>query len=298
MSEGFKLQDTKGEHWNQLAREYKEFSSGPGTAAVKVLVERTNERFPFAKATSILDDGCGPGPITSRIIDAHGHELPETCSILAADFSEGMVAQVEASKKEALSSLSSSVEGEGEGGKAEVWKRVETQVLDAMDLKGVLDGSKSHVMAGWVFFMTADPQKCLSESLRVLSPGGVLACTSWEGSQWLELMSTLHDVRADLKLPSLPEKWSNVDLLEKEFEIAGFEEVVVERVPVKMQYEKHETLVEFLIEKLPHAVALKAQMTDDEVKRWKELATVKCKEYNAEAPGSLSGWSLMAIGRK
>jgi ubiquinone/menaquinone biosynthesis C-methylase UbiE len=205
-----------------------------------------------------------------------------------------MVAQVEGSKREALSSSSSG----GDAAKAEVWKRVETQVLDAMDLKGVADESKSHVMAGWVFFMTADPQKCLSESLRVLTPGGVLACTSWEGSEWLELMGTLHEVRADLKLPSLPEKWSNVDLLEKEFEIAGFKEIAVERVPVKMQYEKHETLVEFLIEKLPHAVALKSQMTDDEVKGWKELATAKCKEYNAEAPGSLSGWSLMAIGRK
>ena len=280
----------KGDDWNKLAEEYKKFSSGPGTAAVKVLVERTNERLPFASATAILDDGCGPGPITARIIDAHGHELPPTCSILAADFSEGMVAQVDASKNEALSS--------GDAAKAEVWKRVETQVLDAMDLKGVPDDSKSHVMAGWVFFMTQDPQKCLSESLRVLSPGGVLACTSWEGSEWLSLMGTLDEVRDDLKLPTLPEKWSNVELLEKEFEIAGFKEIAVERVPVKMQYEKHEILVEFLIEKLPHAVALKSQMTDDEVKRWKELATAKCKEYNAEAPGSLSGWSLMAIGRK
>jgi ubiquinone/menaquinone biosynthesis C-methylase UbiE len=201
-----------------------------------------------------------------------------------------MVAQVDASKSEALSS--------GDAARAEAWKRVETQVLDAMDLKGVPDDSKSHVMAGWVFFMTPDPQKCLSESLRVLSPGGVLACTSWEGSEWLELMGTLHDVRPDLKLPSLPEKWSHAELLEKEFEVAGFKEIAVERVPVKMQYEKHETLVEFLIEKLPHAVALKSQMTDDEVKRWKELATAKCKEYNAEAPGALSGWSLMAIGRK
>ena len=200
------------------------------------------------------------------------------------------MAQVDASKSEALAS--------GDAARAEAWKRVQTQVLDAMDLKGVPDGSKSHVMAGWVFFMTQDPQKCLSESLRVLCPGGVLACTSWEGSEWLELMGTLHEVRADLKLPSLPEKWSDAGLLEKEFEIAGFRDVVVERVPVKMQYEKHETLVEFLIEKLPHAVALKLQMTEDEVKGWKELATAKCKEYNAEAPGSLSGWSLMAIGRK
>jgi hypothetical protein len=204
-----------------------------------------------------------------------------------------MIKQVDASKAEALSSSSS-----GGDAKAEVWKRVETQVLDAMDLKGVADESKSHVMAGWVFFMTPDPQKCLSESLRVLAAGGVLACTSWEGSEWLSLMYTLDEVRTDLKLPTLPEKWSDAELLKKEFEIAGFREVEVERVKVHMKYEKHETLIDFLIDKLPHAVALTSQMSGDEVKKWKELAVAKCKEYNADAPGRLEGWSLMAIGRK
>lgn len=200
-----------------------------------------------------------------------------------------MIKQVEASKAEALSS--------GDA-KAEAWKRVETQVLDAMDLQGVPDESKSHVMAGWVFFMTADPQKCLSESLRVLAPGGVLACTSWEGSEWLSLMYSLEEVRPDLKLPSLPEKWSDADLLKKEFDIAGFKDVQVERVNVHMKFEKHETLTDFLVDKLPHAVALTKQMSVEEVKKWKELCTVKAKEYCADAPGSLSGWSLMAIGRK
>lgn len=253
-----------------------------------MLLERTNETLPFSKATGILDNGCGPGPITSHLIEVHGQELPADCKILASDFSEGMIKQVDASKQDAISS----------GKNAEVWKRVETKVLDAMDLKGVPDESKSHVLAGWVFFMTQDPQKCLTESLRVLTPGGVLACTAWEGSEWLSLMYTINDVRPDLNLPTLPEKWSDADLLKKELEIGGFNEVAVERVPVTMNYETHEILIDFLIDKLPHAVALTKQMSDEEVKKWKELATARCKEYNAEAPGSLSGWSLMAIGRK
>lgn len=200
-----------------------------------------------------------------------------------------MLKQVEASKDQGIASG---------GEQAEIWKRVQTQVLDATDLQGVADESRSHVLAGWVYFMTPDPQKCLTESLRVLTPGGVLACTAWEGSEWLELMYTLDEVRSDLKLPSLPEKWSDVDLLKKELEIAGFKEVQSERVPVKMHFEKHEVLIDFLIEKLPHAVALTKQMSEEEVKKWKELATAKCKEYCADAPGELKGWSLMAIGRK
>jgi ubiquinone/menaquinone biosynthesis C-methylase UbiE len=311
MSKEFKLQDSKslhpsyqphsipstkltpppatGDDWNKLAREYKEFSSGPGTAAIKVLVERTNQTLPFAQATAIHDNGCGPGPITAYLIDTHGQELSADCSILASDFSEGMIKQVESSKEEALAAG---------GAKAEQWKRVQTKVLDATDLQGVPEESKSHVLAGWVYFMTPDPQKCLTESLRVLKPEGVLACTSWEGSEWLSLMYTLSDVRPDLELPSLPEKWSDVGLLKKEFEVAGFKDVQSERVLVKMKFEKHETLVNFLLEKLPHAIAFTKQMTEDEVRKWKELCVAKCKEFCPDAPGELSGWSLMAIGRK
>lgn len=271
-----------------MAEEYREFSSGPGIAAIKVLLERVNEISPFAQATTIHDNGCGPGPITGHIIDLYGDKLSANCDFLASDFSEGMIKQVEASKEQAIAS----------GNRKDLWQRVETKVLDATNLQGVADNSKSHVLAGWVYFMTPDPQACLTESLRVLAPGGLLACTSWEGSEWLDLMYTLEKVRPDLTLATLPEKWSDVDLLKKELEIAGFKDVRSERVPVTMKFEKHETLVNFLIEKLPHAVALTKQMTDDEVKRYKELAVEKCKELCPEAPGVLHGRSLMAIGRK
>lgn len=200
-----------------------------------------------------------------------------------------MIKQVESSKREAIASGS-------EG--AELWARVETRVLDAMDMHSVPDASQSHVLAGWVYFMTPDPQKCLTESLRVLAPGGILACTAWEGSQWLDLMKTIKEVRPDLPLPELPRNWSEVELLRGELEIAGFREAQAERVAVKMPFERHETLVDWLIEKLPHAIAITKQMSAEEVRKWKELATAMCKEFCPDAPGELSGWSLMATGRK
>ncbi|KAM0714974.1 hypothetical protein Q7P37_009439 [Cladosporium fusiforme] len=289
MSSEFKLQDTKGDDWSHLAEEYKKFSNGPATIAIETLLKHTNSLLPFSRATAILDNGCGPGPVISRLITAYNHELPQTTSFLAADFSEGMIAQVEASKRTAIAAG---------GPESEIWSRVETRILDATDMKSVPDASQSHVLAGWVYFMTPDPQKCLTESLRVLQPGGVLACTAWESSQWLTLMYTLSDVRPDLSIPSLPKNWSDLDLLRGELETAGFREAKAERVAVKMQFEKHETLVDWLIEKLPHAIALTKQMSVDEVKQWKEAATRMCKQFCPEAPGELSGWSLMASGRK
>jgi len=273
-----------------MAVEYKKFSSGPGTQAIKVMIERTNAILPFSRATAIFDNGCGPGPITSAIIAKYGSEVPEDCEFLAADFSEGMVKQVEGSKKEALASEDQE--------NAQVWSRVQTQVLDATDLQGVANASKSHVLAGWVYFMTPDPQKCLTESLRVLQPGGVLACTAWEASDWLDVMMTLKEVRPDFTMPELPKNWSDVGLLKKELEIAGFQGVESERVPVTMGFETHEGLIDFMADAMPMMTAFTKLMTAEEVRRFKEVAVAKTKEFCPQAPGTLHGWALLAVGQK
>lgn len=202
-----------------------------------------------------------------------------------------MIAQVEASKAEAL-------KPESDSKNKEIWQRVQTKLVDAMDMQGVADEAYSHVLAGWVYFMTPDPQKCLTESLRVLQPGGVLGCTAWESSEWIDLMNTVHDIKPDMELPKLPDAWKDAELLRGELERAGFKEAKTERVPVKMEFEKRETLANFLIDRLPFAVAMKKNMSEEEVKRWKETAIAKCKEICPEEPGTLHGWSLMAIGRK
>ena len=274
-----------------MAAEYKKLSSGPGTQAIRTMLERTNATLPFSRATSILDNGCGPGPITSALIKQHGAEIPEACEFLAADFSEGMVKQVEGSKEEALASP------EGEGN-ARVWSRVQTRVLNAMDLKGVEDGSKSHVLAGWVYFMTPDPQKCLTESLRVLKEGGVLAVTAWEASDWLEVMMTLKEIRPDFTMPELPKNWSDVDLLGRELEGAGFKEVKSERVRVTMGFERHEVLVDFMMDSMPMVTAFTKQMSGEEVEGYKRAAIKKMKGFCPETPGTLHGWALLAVGKK
>ena len=264
------------------------------------MLARTNAIHPFASATSILDNGCGPGPITSALIKEHGAEIPENCEFLAADFSEGMVRQVEAAKEEALLSLAS----EGSQGQsppnpnAKAWARVQTRVLDATDLQGVADGSKSHVLAGWVYFMTPDPTKCLTESLRVLEEGGVLACTAWEESEWLQVMMTLKEVRPDFTMPELPRAWSDVELLGRELEGVGFRGVKSERVPVTMGFETHEGLIDFMADTMPLMTAFTKLMTAKEVKRFKEVATAKLREFCPQAPGKLHGWALLATGQK
>ena len=269
-----------------MAKEYKAMSIGPSTTATKVLLERANAALPFSQATAILDNGCGPGPIISKIITTYGAEIPETVPFLAADFSVAMVAQVDASKKEGVEA----------GNK--VWQRVETKVLNAMDMQGVPDSSHSHITAGWVYFMTPDPQKCLSESLRILQPGGVLALSSWEGNQWMDIMKVIGDVRPDKVLPELPKAWSNVDLLKAELETAGFKDVTSERVAVTMQFENRDSFVDMLVTKMPHMVAMTKDMSAEDVQRLRELSIAKCEEMSSEEPGELHGTVLIAVGKK
>lgn len=277
----------KGDDWDSMAAEYKKFAAGPSTNAIKTILERANATLPFSQATGILDNGCGPGPIISALLDKYGTEIPKDCTLMAADFSEGMVKQVEASKASAIA--------DDKPG----WDRLQTKVLNAMDMQGVPDASQSHITAGWVYFMTPSPQKCLSESLRILKPAGILAASSWEGNQWIDIIThSFAQVRPDKQMLTLPEAWSNVDLLKREFEQAGFRDVQAERVQVYMQFERHEVLAEWLLTKMPPVIALTKDMSDEEMGRLREVAVRKCREMCPSEPGELSGVSLLAIGRK
>jgi len=190
------------------------------------MLSRANALHPFAHATGILDNGCGPGPVMSRVIQDYGHEIPSSSPLTCADFSDGMLAQVRAAKERA--------------GLGSPWARVEVRNQNAMDLCEVADGSVSHVTAGMVYFMVPDPQKALKESLRVLRPEGVLALSAWEGSEWLDLMNLLPKVRPDKTMPTMPGAWTSTGGIKGEMEKAGFRDVEVHECPVTMAFQDYE----------------------------------------------------------
>jgi SAM-dependent methyltransferase len=126
-----------------MASIYKRLTEGTTTKPISVMLDRMNTLFPFSQATGIYDNGCGPGPVLSRIIGEFGEVIPSEAKIAASDFSEGMVEQVLAIRAEEM-----------EGGRGKLWGRVDVQVRDAMGLEGVEDGSWSHVSAGFVYFVS------------------------------------------------------------------------------------------------------------------------------------------------
>lgn len=132
-----RLQDSKGDDWKAVADDYARLTSETSNRPIGTMLERADVLLPFSNATGILDNGCGPGPVMSRLLK--DYQIPESCSLTCSDFSEAMVNKVEEIKVKSVQ----------ENGKSN-WKRVQTVVQNAMDLQSIQDSSMSHVTAGWV----------------------------------------------------------------------------------------------------------------------------------------------------
>lgn len=282
-----KFSDHTGEDWGEMARVYKKLTVGVAQKPITTLLEQTNKMLPFSEATAIHDNGCGPGPIISRLIQDYGSRIPQDCILTCSDFSAPMIEQVKQTKEEEMTVDPNSL-----------WSRVDTQVLNAMDLKGIADESKSHITAGWVYFMTPDPQKCLSESRRVLKEGGVLGLSSWKDSQWVQLMGMIKTVRPDKEPPSISAEWKDVELLKGELERAQFKNVEAMEVEVTMGFESYDGLISMLTSKMPPMLAMLKDFSEAEMQQFKDAMLKQVKEWCPELPGKMYGTALVAVGRK
>lgn len=270
-----------------MARVYKQLTSGISSRPIRAMVESINTAWPLSKAEGILDVGCGPGSVLLCIIDKYGASIPPSCPLTATDFSAPMIEQVKNVQKDEVAKNPESP-----------WNRVEASVMNAMDLNSIADNSVSHVTAGWVYFMTPDPQKCLTESLRVLKPDGVLSCSSWKGNQWIEIMGLVSKVRPDKVFPTLPEKWSDVNLVKVELETAEFRDVEASEVGVEVTFEAYEIFLDLISDKVPQLQVLLKDLSKDERETVRELMMSRLKELAPTLPGTLTGTAVVARGRK
>ncbi|KAF7190211.1 Methyltransferase tpcH [Pseudocercospora fuligena] len=278
--------DTKGDDWEAMAKIYKQLTVGVSHRPIAVILEKVNALQPFSEATSIHDNGCGPGAIISRIIQ--DYPIPSSASLTASDFSSHMIDQLKQTKEEEM-------KADPKG----PWSRLELSVQDAMDLKSISDESQSHVTAGWVYFMTADPMKCLTESHRILKPNGVLGLSSWKDSQWMAVSNNgVTAVRPDAKTIEIPEEWKSAEGIAEELKKAKFRDIDSVEVHVDMTFDSHDALVELLSEKMPHIANMTKDWSEDEKKQLKQTFREMIKEASPSEPGRMTGTALVAVGRK
>ena len=251
------------------------------------MLERSNALLPFSQATGILDNGCGPGPIMSRILKDYGTTIPASATLTCADFSAPMLEQVQQTKATETAADPTSP-----------WSRMSIQCLNAMDLDTIPDGSVSHITAGLVYFIPPDPQQCLRESLRVLTANGVLACSSWKGSQWMDIMNLAPTLRPVPNWPVNPPEWATAAGVHGELVKAGFRDVEAVEVPVDMTFDSHEQLNDLLVMKMPHMKAALKDFSPEEMERLKALTMKEQKRLAPTPPYTLTGVALVAVGRK
>ncbi|KAI1085703.1 S-adenosyl-L-methionine-dependent methyltransferase [Whalleya microplaca] len=278
---------TTPEDWKMKADSYQSMTGDLNIKPIGVMLEVLNNRIPFSKATGILDNGCGPGPIMARIIDDYGSSIPQSCDLTCSDFSSGMVDQANNTKKLAIEQSPDSL-----------WNHVKTEVLDAMDLHSIKDNSLSHVAAGWVFFNIKDPQKALAESKRVLQPGGILAASSWAETDWLKILKAISKLNPALKPPSIGEDWGTAPSVKAQFETAGYRDVEVHEVPVDIPFKSYASFVEVMLTRVTQMVAASRGLSEEQRGKLKDLMIDEMRALCPTEPGVLKGVSLVAIGSK
>lgn len=210
-----------------------------GIDSARQLISEVNKIAPFAKAEAIHDIGCGNGTVISELLKEYGSDLPDSTQIVASDKSTSMIAEAEEQQKHFVQ----------EGNK--VWSKLTIKILDAADMHEVEDETFTHILGGNMMYAVSDYEKVVSEVKRTLTSGGVFAYSVNADAPWIKLMGLVAQVRPDKVTPYPPAIWhteeSCVSILEK----AGFTEVVGKTIPIYMQYDSPEDIVEYLTEALP-----------------------------------------------
>ena len=93
---------------------------------------------PLNYATRILDLGCGPGILTSELIESYANSLPQDVKIVALDSAPQMIKQVSEIKRDS----------------AGRWDNVEAIADDAHDLSSIPGDRYSHILAGLVLLVS------------------------------------------------------------------------------------------------------------------------------------------------
>ncbi|THY33648.1 S-adenosyl-L-methionine-dependent methyltransferase [Aureobasidium pullulans] len=287
--------------WDKTSASYAQNSSkSPTSIPIQRLIELLDTLTPLSTASAILDVGCGPGAATAQIIDTHSANIDTATQFIAGDFSTGMVRLVSQLRRTKLAELSL-------GQERDIWTRVTPLVLDATDMRPVLDDSVSHIIANLVFFMTEDPAKAVAESYRVLSQNGVMACSSWAKMAWMECLAIAAERifpplgKPVPAMPQFPVQWASVEGIEQQLANAKFRDIQTEYTQAPIVVPNLEVWSHFFMTSGNPAVSWITDELDDAgvqeaEKQFIQVVKEQC-EVNENGAYVLPGTAVLAVGR-
>ncbi len=168
---------------------------------------------------SVLDIACGTGLISFPAADVVG----KTGFVFGTDISDKMV------ETAAATALERDI------------TNTKFERMDAEELK-VADASFDVVLCSLGLMYFPEPLKALKEMYRVLKPGGRLVASVWgqrDRCGWAEVFH-ITDKRVASEVCPMFFQLGNPQMLQKNFEAAGFSNIQSERLPVLLHYETGE----------------------------------------------------------
>ena len=141
-------------------------------------------------------------------------------------------------------------------------------------------------------------QKCLSETICVLKPRGVVGITSWKEIQWLLAMKPITKINPELSPPWGAHEFTSISALSAELGKHGFNAVNVCEVPVEPPFETHAQFVDLVCSRLPPLVTILETLSNEPREGFREAMKEEVARFYPQEPGAMRGAALAAVARK
>ncbi len=225
---------------------------------------------------TIVELACGTGDVGYEA----ARRLGPSGRLITTDFSSTMVAHAR-SRAEQLGVAN-----------------VECRVMDAerMDLD---DGSVDGVACRYGYMLMADPAAALRETRRVLRPGGRAVFAVWgppEQNPWAGVLGRLLVERGVVPPPEPGQPGicalGDAERLRDLVAGAGFEEVVVEEMPIVLDYGDAAAHWDFLVSAAGAVVGILAALPEDERESIRRELEARLEPFATDGGYPLPGVSL------
>ena len=141
----------------------------------------------------------------------------------------------------------------------------------------------------------------MKEVLPVLTDqkgGAVLDLSSWQGNEWLELMSFRSKVGPEKPEMKMPVAWSTIEGVREQLEKAGFRDIDARTTESVMPFDDYDEIARYILTQFSIMNNMTAAMTTEEMGKVRDLMVQDIKAKHLFVLGRLRGTAIIGKSRK
>ncbi|PLB33453.1 gliotoxin thiomethyltransferase [Aspergillus candidus] len=178
------------------------------------LIDQSGIATSFQKPLVVLDNACGTGIVSSFLNQKIHYKTRKRWKLVCSDLTQEILDYTRQRIRD------------------EAWMNAKAKLVDAQDT-GLPNEYFTHVFVGFAFNTFLDEMAAMNECFRILKPGGTLAISTWQSTDWLTLIeSAIMTIPDNLPFPSTKEffalysrGWHSKSYVRAQLETAGFRHV-------------------------------------------------------------------------